>query len=710
MRAQNQNITVYEPTSNTTVKKLEHLSIQWEHREGDAKMMEYLRIEAWAFDQDRFLGFEPMFPDDNRDKLVHVISSRAPNTGAYSFEVPVFFSTSAAYYIKITDSENVHSLGYGPSDQPVRRGQSPSFFRVMKAPERNLMWLMGPFLSMSGSVLSNMGVNLQKLSMMKESKSAVVSKKRTYFFQPMWLFGLICVIVGSVGDLTALGFAPQSLVAPIGGFTLVCNAGFAKVFLGERMGIRDWTGTGLIIVGIVILAVFGSKAETSFSLEQLIDMYSQPLFLGYCVLTLLALGMFYWWYRRATFIWQTWGRTHKKYAPWKKLHPLACSALSGCLGAQSILCAKSVSELFKRSVEGDNQFSKGITWVIIFAMVFFILNQIHWLARGLEKFDAVFIIPVFQCFDISMCVLGGGVYFREFDDFSALQLIMFFFGLFILLTGVYMLSMRDMSKLKPLQRFRAKSHMLIFIHRTKKAVADKKAVLEKELRVIAAEEAARAAMEMIAANSAAKEREWRDNREASLLSTPKDSQEPSEEGGSIPPQSADNSETEGEKRLNQRMERRSFDKVTEGRKERMSEVEKTKQNLAKRQQSFGGKNAALPIQFVSQGVAQQTDELNKQLTTLASEITRKVKRRGSAVAPDIGGGNDSGSSSRSSSASSSVENSASTTPREGIAAGRRTLEEAAAKLTEGASVAILTVKKGGSGLQSSPPKATEVPK
>jgi hypothetical protein len=67
--------------------------------------------------------------------------------------------------------------------------------------------------------------------------------------------------------------------------------------------------------------------------------------------------------------------------------------------------------------------------------------------------------------------------------------IMFFFGLSILLVGVYLLSQRDMSKLKPRARFRAQVHVVVFMLRTQKAVRDKKLRHEQLVVEEAAEEA-----------------------------------------------------------------------------------------------------------------------------------------------------------------------------------------------------------------------------
>lgn len=219
------------------------------------------------------------------------------------------------------------------------------------------------------------------------------------------------------------------------------------------------------------------------------------------------------------------------------MHPICYPALSGIFGAQSILFAKSVAELIKTTAEGTNQFLNFGTYVItlgMFACIFLQVSglpyllvailpcyrrcrtlsnqsptlfepissdthpraQIHWLAFGLQSFDAVFVVPVFQCFFISVSIFGGGVYFKEFSKMSALavrsrllppphptaltvplliiassqlQLGMFFFGAAVTLSGVYLLSKRDMNSLRPVGKLRAAVKMIIFIKRAQKA-------------------------------------------------------------------------------------------------------------------------------------------------------------------------------------------------------------------------------------------------
>ncbi|KAJ0403945.1 hypothetical protein P43SY_009438 [Pythium insidiosum] len=153
----------------------------------------------------------------------------------------------------------------------------------------------------------------------------------------------------------------------------------------------------------------------------------------------------------------------------RSIHPVIYPALSGIIGAQSELFAKSAIELIKTTVGGTNQFATFGTYAITLSMFTCIFLQIHWLAHGLQSFDAVFVVPVFQCFFISVSIFGGGVYFKDFSNMSSMALGMFFFGAVVTLSGVFLLSQREMNKLPPNGKFRACVKAVIFIKRVQKA-------------------------------------------------------------------------------------------------------------------------------------------------------------------------------------------------------------------------------------------------
>ncbi|RHY30954.1 hypothetical protein DYB32_003894 [Aphanomyces invadans] len=220
------------------------------------------------------------------------------------------------------------------------------------------LWYVGVIMSVGASVCTNMGVNLQKYSFMRECKKPTATK-RGYIRQPLWM-------LGGLGDFGALGFIPQSLATPVGGSTIVANVFFAHKFLHEVFTRRDGIGTALILTGIVVVAAFADKSNGCHTLDQLIALYGQPAFIAYVVLVSVTMAVVYIFVRRIRSIVATCGKNSKQYR--RFFHSLANPALSGVFGAQSVLLAKSVAELIKSTIAGDNQFTTVGTYAIALGM------------------------------------------------------------------------------------------------------------------------------------------------------------------------------------------------------------------------------------------------------------------------------------------------------------------------------------------------------
>ena len=91
-----------------------------------------------------------------------------------------------------------------------------------------------------------------------------------------------------------------------------------------------------------------------------------------------------------------------------KFHPISYAAVAGIFGSFSVTFGKAIGELLAAtsSDEKGNQFEEPFMYVFLFCMIATILMQTHYLAHGLEFFDALFIVPVFQCFFIVLSIMG----------------------------------------------------------------------------------------------------------------------------------------------------------------------------------------------------------------------------------------------------------------------------------------------------------------
>nr|CCA22099.1 conserved hypothetical protein [Albugo laibachii Nc14] len=123
--------------------------------------------------------------------------------------------------------------------------------------------------------------------------------------------------------------------------------------------------------------------------------------------------------------------------------PLYWAALSGTLGAQSVLLAKSVAEMIFSSINGDNQFHYFGTYGLIGGMLIMLLAQTHTLNLATMTGDTMSSYPVYQAFWISMSNISGVVFFQQAHRFSRLQLAMFPCAILLVLAGIFLISKHE---------------------------------------------------------------------------------------------------------------------------------------------------------------------------------------------------------------------------------------------------------------------------
>ncbi|ETV95553.1 hypothetical protein H310_10995 [Aphanomyces invadans] len=302
---------------------------------------------------------------------------------------------------------------------------------------------VGITICLVGSTVSNFGLNIQKYSFMLQ-QHLPDHERKPYNTQWRWWLGFFGVGLGSVADFAALSFAAQSIIMPIGAFTLVCNIFFAHYWLKEKLTRNDLIGTILICIGAVVVTIYGSHENIEYTLETLINLYYRWDMLVYLLVILAVVWTLIGMLKKAEFVLKKKGPTSNEYKAVLKMHPLTYAGLAGVFGAQSVMFAKSTGELLKQSLKGSNQFDKFLTYVIIAALVLTISLETHCLSLGLKYFDALYIVPVFQCFFITFSVIGGAVYFEEFKHFTTTQWIVFPLGVLITIAGVVVLSSREM--------------------------------------------------------------------------------------------------------------------------------------------------------------------------------------------------------------------------------------------------------------------------
>jgi drug/metabolite transporter (DMT)-like permease len=262
-----------------------------------------------------------------------------------------------------------------------------------------------------------------------------------YTKQPIWIMGLICVILGSLLDFTALAFVDQAVVAPLGSLTLVSNVFFAPLLLKEKVNRKQLYCTFLIVAGSCLAVAFAPHESTSPDIQAMFDNFARPRFIIYAIVSVLSvcgLRVACWKFNKT--------RRHDSrsaYAKVARYHTFAYAACAGIMGAQSVLFAKCTAMLLAASIGGQGlMFVYWGTYFVLLGLGVTIFLQIRWLNSGLRMFSALLIVPIFQSFWILVSVIAGMIFFGEYEGVftQTANAILFPFGLGLTICGVYFLT------------------------------------------------------------------------------------------------------------------------------------------------------------------------------------------------------------------------------------------------------------------------------
>uniref|UniRef100_A0A6A7GE37 Magnesium transporter NIPA8 n=1 Tax=Hirondellea gigas TaxID=1518452 RepID=A0A6A7GE37_9CRUS len=335
-------------------------------------------------------------------------------------------------------------------------------------------FLWGAFLNVGGSISINLGTTLLKYSHNKAEEQKLRDKERLdavlISHQWWWRIAFFIFCCGNVLNFVSFSFAAQSLLAGLGSVQFVTNVIFSYLILGSLVTPRILTATGIIVMGNVLLVLFGNHEDRDYTQRELIYLYSNTGYLVYLSLTIAAACSLHALYvvlqrklaegsevtgNKRTFL-PFYSKVEEKFEndddlpaqrgrtdTYELLLPFCYAAVSGLIGTLSVMLAKSISELLRVTLKdpaNDNQFLYPFPYAVLFGLIMIMGFWLYRLNKALRLFDAIFIVPVMQVIWIVFSVLSGGIYFQEFVKFDLLQFVMFFSGILLVMIGVTGLS------------------------------------------------------------------------------------------------------------------------------------------------------------------------------------------------------------------------------------------------------------------------------
>lgn len=297
-------------------------------------------------------------------------------------------------------------------------------------------WAIGIAVTVVGNSTISLALNLQKLAHLRASAARTASdtqpllpeRRRPSFLQSrLWWAGIALMALGECGNFLSYGFAPASLVAPLGAVSLLANVAIAPLMLHEPVGPSDVVGIMLAIVGAVcVVACAGRTGDTPLDPPALWAAVQRPDFVVYALadLTLGALLALL---------------AHTALGARTALVDLGVCATSG---AFTVLATKGVSSFLLGAHHLIDLLREPLFPVLIAVIGVTAVVQLMYLNRALEFFDARLVIPTqFVLFTVST-IVGSSILYRDFEHMGAARIAGFAAGCALTFLGVYVLSVR----------------------------------------------------------------------------------------------------------------------------------------------------------------------------------------------------------------------------------------------------------------------------
>ncbi|KAJ4486132.1 hypothetical protein J3R30DRAFT_3655388 [Lentinula aciculospora] len=372
---------------------------------------------------------------------------------------------------------------------------------------------LGIFFGLLASFVQSLGLTIQRKSHVLNQRLPE-HEQRLEHRRPLWILGLGIFISSNIlGSLVQIASLPVVILAPLGAVSLLWNAFFARLILGDVFSSWMILATLFIAGGAVLIAIFGIVPEPTRSLEDLLDLFRRPTFvvyfslLGVVVFVSLAITHFteYRFNRRIaqtvtplsespsditppmvleaptnpsvlnTGVTDTVtdamtnertplldsksrdsSRTSSflsvnKYATPSQIRSInrtrlllaiSYASFSGIISGMCLLFAKSGVELLLLTVQGQNQFWRWQSWILVLSLIIFALLQLWYLHKGLILADPTLVCPSAFCFYNLSSIVNGLVYFDQFSLISRLHLSLVALGIIILLVGVWVVSIQ----------------------------------------------------------------------------------------------------------------------------------------------------------------------------------------------------------------------------------------------------------------------------
>ncbi|KAK6172232.1 hypothetical protein SNE40_015940 [Patella caerulea] len=288
-------------------------------------------------------------------------------------------------------------------------------------------FLIGLMLAISSSVFIGSSFIFKKLGLLRLAKKQSARAGQGgygYLKEWLWWAGMILMTSGEFMNFAAYAFAPATLVTPLGALSVIISAVLASWKLKERLNLCGKVGCLLCILGSTVMVIHSPKEQEVKDMEHLQDKLKDPVFIVFAILVVLS-----------AFILICY------FAPrYGSKNMLIYISICSVLGSFTVMGCKGVGVAIKETLNGRNEFTNPLTYILLIIVVTCILVQLNYLNRALDTFNTAIVTPIYYVFFTSAVIAASLILFKEFYNMPAMDIVGDLCGFFTIIAGIFLLN------------------------------------------------------------------------------------------------------------------------------------------------------------------------------------------------------------------------------------------------------------------------------
>jgi magnesium transporter len=217
--------------------------------------------------------------------------------------------------------------------------------------------------------------------------------------------------VGELCNFAAYGFAPATLVTPLGALSVLVSAIMSSYFLNEKLNSIGKIGCFLTAVGSTVMVIHAPKEGEVNSVNELLMKLKNPEFI---IFTIISIGII------MVLIIQFVPRYGNKNV---LIYILICSIL----GSFTVMSCKGLSlgfkEMFSDSLEYKQSASFLYTYLFAFIVIACIVMQMNYLNKALDIFNTAIVTTIYYVLFTLCVMIASSILFKELTNLKFIDFV-----------------------------------------------------------------------------------------------------------------------------------------------------------------------------------------------------------------------------------------------------------------------------------------------